>query len=272
MKEVKDYVEENERILKEWEEFNKQAENEPNFAPDGILYKGEFYDGDGYCERCPDKDAENKLWQTAPVRYLFLTKDQNAWGEDAWDVRGETARKYKASTSIPYLFYRNFLYLVYGLTHTSFETTCDYDDFTNEQAIYTYDTEAIARINVKKQAGGSFICNDVLQKYLERDKEYILRQISSLDADVIVCCGYSEQTEDTGNLILNFLNNNGYKFDAVVGDCIYYDSCKQKVAINAWHLSYRGVKQKDFYEAIINAYHTFIQGNKTFLESHRNKK
>lgn len=266
---MKDYIGENESILQEWECFNSEREENPNFAPDGILYKGEIYNEVGYCERYQDKEAENKLWNDAPIRYLFITKDQNAEDEDAWDVRSETARREKESGSIPLRFYRNLLYVLYGLTHTSTEAMCGYEDFTNEQAIKTYDTEAIARINVKKQAGGASIGNDKLQEYLERDKNFILRQITCLDADVIVCCGYSDNVKDSGNLILNFLNKNGYKFEAKVNDYIYYDSNKNKIAINAWHLSYRGIKQKDFFEGIISAYYTFISENQNFLESHR---
>ena len=271
MADHKDFVGENDQILEEWEKFNKKVEKEPNFAPDGILFKGKISDEDGYSERYSNKKVENKLWQDAPIRYLFLTKDQNAWGEGAWDVRSETARKYKSSTSIPYLFFRNLLYLIYGLTHTSKNGYIAYEDFTNEQAIFTYDNEAIARINVKKQAGGSSISNKDLQNYLERDKTYILRQIECLDADLIICCGYSESVEDSGNLILNFLNNNGYHFEEEIKGYIYYDHKNNKAAINAWHLSYRGVTQKEFYDGIITAYHEFLKKNPTFLESHRTK-
>ena len=37
---MKDYVGENQRILDEWEVRINAKENEPNFAPDGILYRG----------------------------------------------------------------------------------------------------------------------------------------------------------------------------------------------------------------------------------------
>ena len=275
MAEVKDFVGENERILQEWEKFNSTHEANPNFAPDGIMFRGEKdqysnLDGSITSERYEDENnKENELWANAPIRYLFVTKDQNAWGGAAWDVRGETARYELDSNSIPLRFYRNFLYLLYGLSHTYDDAMCGYNDFTNAQAIETFESIPLARVNVKKQAGIKSISNAVLARYMDRDKDFIVRQVKNLDADVIICCGYSDSVDKSGNLILNFLNDNLYNFKNVINDWIYYDEDKNKVAINAWHLSYLGVKEKDFFEGMISAYHEFLQGHKKFLESHR---
>lgn len=275
MAEYKDIVGENERILQEWEKFNSTQEEKPNFAPDGIMFRGEKDqysnpDGSITSERYEDEhNKENELWANAPIRYLFVTKDQNAWGGSAWDVRGETARYELDSNSIPLRFYRNFLYLLYGLSHTSGDAMCGYDDFSNAQAIETFDSIPLARINVKKQAGTKSISNAILAKYMERDKDFIVRQIKNLDADIIICCGYSEYADKSGNLILNFLNENLYNFQKVVEDWIYYDKVSNKVAINAWHLSHLAVKEKDFFEGMISAYHEFLKVHPTFTESHR---
>ena len=275
MEEFNDFVGENQRILDEWEKYNCQHEEKPNFAPDGIMYRGawdQYHTEDGHIisERYEDENnKENELWANAPIRYLFITKDQNAWGGDAWDVRGETARYEYNSESIPLRFYRNFLYLLYGLSHTSNNVMCGYNDFTNAQAIETFDSVSVARINVKKQAGTKSISNAVLARYMDRDKDFIVRQVKNLDADVIICCGYSDSVDKSGNQILNFLNDNLYNFKKVIDDWIYYDEDKNKVAINAWHLSYLGVKEKDFFEGMISAYHEFLKGHQKFLESHR---
>ena len=264
---MKDYVGENQRILDEWEVRINAKENEPNFAPDGILYRGKPEDYATYSEFTENKEKENKLWSEAPIRYMFLTKDQNAWGEDAWDVRGETGRKQKDSESIPYRFYRNLMYILYGLTHSR-DKLCGYDDFTNQQAIKEYDEAPLARINVKKQAGSSSIANGRLEQYINDYKDLLKKQVELLDADVLVCCGYSESVGETGNLILNFLKENVYdlkKFD----DWIYVekeDDKVKRIAINAWHLSYSGVSQRDFYEGVVSSYHNFIQKHPEFVK------
>jgi hypothetical protein len=80
---MKDYVAENERILNEWRESNEKI-GEKKFACDGIMYRGEADQTERYES---DNKQENKMWNEAPLRVLFLTKDQNAGGYDAWDVR-----------------------------------------------------------------------------------------------------------------------------------------------------------------------------------------
>ena len=259
------FVEKNDSILQKWKEHNEKVEKtmkqqDPNFALDGIMFRGEIDQN----ERWSNPEKENELWENAPIRYLFLTKDQNCWGGAAWDVRSETGRSNEDSCSIRYRFYRNLMYILYGIINSE-DTLCGYEDFTNEQAIQTYDNAPVARINVKKQAGGSSIDNNTLKTYIERDKEFLIEQISALDADVLICCGYSESIEDTGNIILNFLNKDMYNFTKI-DEWIYYDDKTKKVAINAWHLSYRGVSQQEFFEGLVSAYHQFVIKHPDFIK------
>ena len=81
------FVAKNERILKEWRKNNEEL-GENNFADDGIMYRGKTKEFNYGTERFSDQKQENKMWNDAPLRILFLTKDQNAGGDDAWDVRG----------------------------------------------------------------------------------------------------------------------------------------------------------------------------------------
>ena len=263
------FVEKNDSILQKWkEQIEKFGEDPEEFASDGIMFRGVIEQRSaGQNERYSNPKKENELWENAPIRYLFLTKDQNA-GDDkdakAWDVRSETGRSNVDSSNIRYLFYRNLMYILYGIINSE-DTLCGYEDFTNEQAIQTYDSAPLARINVKKQAGGSSIGNDTLKTHIERYKEFLIEQITALDADVLICCGYSESIEDTGNIILNFLNKEIYNFTKI-NEWIYYDDKTKKVAINAWHLSYRGVKQKDFFEGLVSAYHQFVIKHPDFIK------
>ena len=259
------FVEKNDSILQKWKEHNEKVEKtinqeDPKFASDGIMFRGEIDQN----ERYSNPEKENELWENAPIRYLFLTKDQNAGGEEAWDVRSEIGRSNKDSCSIRYQFYRNLMYILYGIINSE-DILCGYEDFTNEQAIQTYDSAPLARINVKKQAGGSSIDNKTLKTYIERDKEFLIEQITALDADVLICCGYSDSIEDTGNIILNFLNKEIYNFTRI-NEWIYYDDKTKKVAINAWHLSYRGVSQQEFFEGLVSAYHQFVIKHPDFIK------
>lgn len=265
---TKNYVAENEKILRQWEESNKKNHGEHNFAPDGIMFRGDFGEYEYGKKRLESLNGEeNNNWAKAPLRILFFTKDQNAGGDDAWDVRSETGK-------MNYTFFRNLMYQLYGLVNTRPDYKPDYT-FSNEEAIELYNTFPIARVNAKKEAGESSIDNSTLRSYLERepDKDLLRRQIENLDADIIVCCGFSESLEGSGNLLLNFLNNNcGYRFvqqHSEEGNWMWYDEGRNKLAINNWHLSWRGCGSETIYNGMTQAYHTFLQEHPQFIESHR---
>ena len=89
---------ENQRILDEWQKaFEKNGGNADNFSWDGILFKGEVYregGSDNWVRKESDNDTvENELWDNAPIRILFLTKDQNVGDGGAWDSRINSFRE-----------------------------------------------------------------------------------------------------------------------------------------------------------------------------------
>lgn len=281
---AKDFVAENERILNEWRNHLNQYEK---FAPDGIMYKGEFRGEYKYYEtgeqrfrwiRLPN-GKENILWANAPLRILFLTKDQNTSGDTSWDVRSESFR-YVASynpeaykpedkwlaTNVP--FFRNLVYSLYGIMNTTSAKIMNYHDIIDKKAIEFIDSDEhiFARINCKKEVGNDKCPDDVLLDAINRDKSYLERQINNLDADIFICCGYSQSIPDTGNRILNLLNSIGYHFKPQDEEkWIFYDLDKNKVAINSYHLSYLRFD----YVGMISAYHEFLKKHPAFTESHR---
>lgn len=251
--------EKNEEILKEWKASNEKN-NEFNFAPDGIMFRGDFVDYEGGTTRLPSDDGrENDAWEDASPRILFLTKDQNSGGDDAWDARGETI-------NFSYAFYRNLSYQLYGLVNTTDISKANFE-FSYDDAADAYNNYPFARINVKKEAGSNSINNSTLRSYLERDAEFIIRQIENLNPDIIVCCGYSESIEESGNLILNFLNHNGFNFVKATDDnWMYYDEKRNVLAINDWHLSVR-TSPETIYTQMINAYFDFLQHHPDFADA-----
>lgn len=286
---MKDYVEENERILEEWckSYVEKKQSKYPNckniheyFAPDGIMFKGEFLpdsrnypDGKSIFRWKRDSSGEeNTLWTIAPLRILFLTKDQNTSGDVAWDVRSETFRypdkRYNPKEMYLYsqnAFFRNLVYSLYGIMNTTADNHMGYD-FKNEDVLAFADKQIFARINCKKEVGEDKCQDDVLVDAIEWDKKFLKRQIDNLDADIIVCCGYCQLIPDTGNRMLNLLNDIDYHFEPQDEEkWIFYDSDKNKVAINSYHLSYLRFD----YVGLISAYHEFLKKHPTFIKSHR---
>lgn len=214
---------------------------------------------------------ENELWSKAPLRILYLTKDQNTGDDVAWDVRSESFRyadeKYRPTgmwLDTKTTFFRNLVYSLYGIGNTTAEKIAI--DFTNEKALEYADKHIFARINCKKEVGGATCSNDILRKAIESDNKYLKQQIDNLDADILVCCGYSQSIEKTGSLILNFLNDNGYNFVPVVDEWIYYYEKENKIAINSWHLS--DFRRFDYSEMVLK-YHEFLKKHPDFIKSHR---
>lgn len=265
------YVKKNEELLAEWKVSNSRRYNETNFAPDGIMYKGEVstYEIESgkfgyYRKQSEDGEEENKSWALAKPRILFVTKDQNAGKESAWDVRTEIGRRDIKRHCIQSAFYRNLMYQLFGIHNTTSSKVADFE-FQNKEAIDLFDNYPLARINIKKEAGESRISNRTVKDYLERDAQFIEKQIKILDPDIIFCCGYSANIECTGNLILNFLNEHGYNF--VQFDCwIYYDESSNTIAINNYHLSVLNPPHAKIYREMTESYNKFLKQYPSFME------
>lgn len=300
---MKDYVAENERILMEWRKkfINENKPLYPNcsnlgdyFANDGIMFKGNFE-----CENGEDINGnikfqrwkriscgeENAMWVKTPLRLLFLTKDQNTGVDNpAWDVRSETFRyisdKYKPEEmwidESPGGFYKNLVYILYGILNTTADKMVGYNDFTDKEALAFVDKKIFARINCKKEVGGRKCDNYDLQKAIDRDLKLLKEQILNLDADIFVCCGHQNEN----NIILNTLYDI-YKdeFEYVnffedKGTGIHYNAKRNTLAIDAYHLSHLNGGSEARYNETVGMYYEFLKYLKKtkgidFSNSHR---
>lgn len=276
---MKDYVGENQRILNEWRAkfINDKGTDEANkqFAEDGIMNKGSFYiNNDKECRRNPSGE-ENQLWTNSPLRILFLSKDQNAFEGDAKDVRTETFHiknlclpivNYQISDSF---FYQNEACLLYRIINIVPKSNLSQiEGFSWEEAVKFSDEQIFARVNCKKEVGGGTCDNLTLQNAIDEYSNFLRDQIHNLDADVLICCGRSNQVDKTHNAILNYLNTIGYHFeqiDEICGEEIYYDRTHNKVALNIYHLSYF----KYNWIKTIEAYYKFLEKYPNFLSLYR---
>lgn len=279
---MKDFIAENERILNEWRESNEKC-GEKHFADDGIMNKGEFYIDeyyDGAIRRCQHESAiENTMWNECPLRVLFLTKDENTYGKEAWDVRTETFYEKvgeippKNNTVSGSFFYQNEACLLYGLLNTKPDKMIMYDDddFSWEHALKFSDENIFARINCKKEVGGNDCKNPVLKKAIDRDKEFLKQQILNLDADILVCCG----SQNGDNLILNAvyeIYEDEFEYVNCVdgkGTGMHYNSKRSKLAIDAYHLAYFKGGLKARYNETVGMYYEFLKKYSDFIKSHR---
>ena len=272
--ETKDFMSENQRILEKWQQaFEKAGGSANKFSWDGIMFKGAIYEEDGTNNWLHKEGGnENQLWANAPLRILYLTKDQNTKGGPCWDTREESY--YKTNSELEtqtldtqYKFNKMLVYTLYGLAKTTPDQMMKYD-FSNPEALEFIDKFPFARINCKKEGGQDTCPNNILSAAMSKYEMYLEEQIKNIDADIFVCCGYSESSQ--GNIILNFLNEHGYNFEGPNKNAsIFYDRKQNKIAINSYHLSYRSYSDEDMYDDIVSTYYEFLKKYPDFYKSHR---
>lgn len=277
---MKDYVAENKRILEEWRKSLMIEDN--SFALDGIMNKGEFYIDEYEAVRREESGKENSLWNECPLRVLFLTKDENA--EIAWDVRTETF--YEKGCGLPpqnktvsgSFFYQNEACLLYGLLNTkpTENGLIKYEDFSWKDALRFSDEKIFARINCKKEVGGSTISDNVLRNAIKENYKYLKEQILIIDADILVCCG----SQNGSNSILNTVYDI-YKDEFKYADCVkgkgtgmHYNARRNKLAIDAYHLAFFKGGLEARYNETVGMYYEFLKYLKEtkdidFSASHR---
>lgn len=223
---------------------------------DGILYKGPTKltpEGIRYREQSKD-NSEYTIWSSSKLRLCFVTKDQNSQG-DPWDSRGEFP-------NVRYAFNRNLLSFTWAILNTTGTFIPSYD-FSWDDAQQLLLRSAVAHIHAVKRPGNASISNAALRKYLQRDSALLLEQLNGLNPNVLVCCGYSESIEESGNLILNTLNQ-AYSFQQV-NDWIWYSQEKKIIAINSYHLSVR-MKGETLFNGLCDALNDFIAKYPDFLK------
>lgn len=224
-------------LMREWQALSEKYGDGTDLSYDGLLFRGEIFYEKGCWHR--KTGEEESQWQRAKHRLLILTKDIN--DDEAWDIRQETGRLNKVAYSyeraIP--FYKNLRMWSYGLLQSVsgvFPTFDEARDMSRSGPFY--ETAPIARVNCKKQAGGSSIADNVLMDYIERYAVLLKKQIDLYDADIILCCGYSGNR----NIIMDFVKSQCLT-DLVqvpdTGNWIYHSPSTSKLVINSYHPSAR---------------------------------
>lgn len=257
---MKDYQGKNNAILEKFKERAEEHKDTAPFVKDGILYRGEFAlipndeDPKRYWERQPGN--ENEIWEKSPLRILLITKDFNP-GQDepgaTEDIRIETGRENNVGTkdnplTTSYQFFIRMMRHVYGFTRCLDGEYPPFEELDDDVCRKTYENCAIARINCKKQAGGSSLKRSILRKYVHDYADLLKKQIDNLDADIIVCYSSDIFHALSDYKVLNV------KHDPDNDPCVYYDEVNNKIIVNSYHPSYRGITAINHYTNVIYEY------------------
>lgn len=263
MKELKGILEQNEELLQKMKTALKPENG--HFVEDGLLYRGDIhYDVYGNWKRNPS-GQEDALWESAPLRVMFLMKDYT--NESMDDIRCETGRKNDVTKGQDYIkrdaFTMNIVYWLYGLTHLTNNPSVFFSEIEEGSKCFRfYERYPLLRLNCKKVSGGSTCSDKMLQKYLDYPmySNILEDQIRLFNANVIVCCG-------GGGLIARFVMDRCYNTDnwkQFDGESLWYDETNERLVINPYHPSFTGYTRRKLFEGITTPFLRFVNANPTF--------
>ena len=248
---MKNYTKLLNNLFSKW----KKEREFTHFYQDGLMYRGNYcYNEDNVpCWREPGN--ESSMWDKSAARVMFLLKDVNSRGdteETDDDLRG------RVFLDTRYRGYKNLTYWLYGLLKTMETGQAPEYTFSDKEASELFDKTPVAYVNCKKQAGSSSVAYSTLLEYMNRDKEFLIKEIELLNPDIIMCCAY---TDSLGNPILDFIKENICTDLSKIDESgwIYYSAQSNKVVIDAYHFVTTKKTNEAMYEDMVEAFNEFIQ-------------
>lgn len=248
----------NDTLFKVWKVYNEKKPLRNKINGKMVCEKSAFI-SDGVL-RLPE-DRHNKWDESSYPKVLFIIKDQyqhakdnNRWDEDIrdWLVwsdeknphRGEDNRNLKSIKKGNKNIFRPLGRWLMGvhaiLEKDSFMALEDLSDEAVTDHISNY---PMAIIECKKQPGGPRLESKVLKQYIERDQDFIKKEIELLDPDVIICC------DKSGMIYTEIVSMLG-------GDCHNQSItkiCNHTYVINSYHPSYSFIGYEYQYNYVISA-------------------
>lgn len=159
------------------------------FCRDGLLKK---YDNVGN----EINNLADELWAKAKRRVVFMLKDKNTPGQQAW---GEDIRewlKYESNRELSGQnmrtgFLPNLAGMLYGILNTRTDTgklSYGTDIDNNPDVAKTWREQPFAFVETKKLAGGNTVSPNIIMSYLKEDSQFIKEELAILRPNIIVCC------------------------------------------------------------------------------------
>jgi hypothetical protein len=190
------------------------------------------------------------------VKLMWVLKDANSTGEsETYDLRkaiNSLKRDYGVRKGWEKTF-NNIIYVTNGiLKNTEWENI----PYPRDKPDIVDVLQNIAYINVKKIGGGAKSNDLEVNEHYQKNKELLLEQIDEFNPDVIIFGNTYHYFKD--DLKLNQMN--------VFGTC-HATAKDNRIYLSAYHPNAR-MKQKDYFDDIMIAYHAF---KKVSLHLYSNK-
>jgi hypothetical protein len=248
------------QLFDDWKEKSKNNKDAGNklgsehFVKDGIVCKPTF--------------VEN-LWLNSNKRVLFLLKDQNQGADSSkhWDDDARCWFNTEGVYNLQIPFFKNLAYCLYAI----FNPDETFESIKQENLVAFWNKTPFAYVEAKKQPGKKSIAARVLQQYLNEYKEFLIKEISILNPDVIVnCCGDPVGWDFVNNEFFNNSpNKHCYKntFDSKNRDTVIYYEDVKKLHIMLPHPSTQGIAKnpKYFFDFSLFPYKEFLKAYPDWL-------
>ena len=174
----------------------------------------------------------------ATKRILWILKEANKSSQkDSWYHRDfhkdiTVYNKWKAT-------YKRIIYTSYGILNNQ-RNWYKIPWIQNDSTINDINVmKQIAIININKSGGTSVSDNSFIQKVYVEKKNFILKQIKSIEPDIIInCSSVYELTEDLKNIYK--LRKNKYSY-----------SSNQIILLEAYHPNARNITDEEYFNGIV---------------------
>ena len=256
------------KLFQEWmESLNNDEKN--LFCKDGLMLKAYKME-----------KSIDTLWDELPRKVMFILKDKNTPdGDDTrlWLVdakNGENTRSLCGGDVGKTGFFPNIARMLFGIFYWEQLEYKNFEEFLQKytkQIIDTFNTMPFAFVEAKKLAGYSSIKQQELQKAIDKDGDFLMREIEILNPNIIVCCDAEDTQFDyiAKRLELQEIDKDGiitidYKYPkAPYFNChLRYYPTQKKAIIKSYHPTRTG-KAGDWiiYEKVISPFRQLINNH-----------
>ena len=198
------------------------------------------------------KDTDvNILWAHSPKRVMFLLKDQPySEGDDIrnWMILPDTDKNAARNRNFSSTFLKRLSYLFYGLMHN----VVAWESITKELVVECFNSSPVAFVEAKKQSGTSSVKNLEMVRYIQKYKDFLIKEINILQPNIIVCCGGPQY-----DFALNMLYDKSQL--ELIDQNVYCDLVGKKVIIYAPHPSYRRMSHEGYFESVMWHWKKFME-------------
>ena len=274
---TKSYNGELNKLFEEWKaSYPAEADPDSYFCEDGLVVK--YKDADsGY--------DINEQWEKSQRKIMFIVKDcPDGWGYDArrlligYEGHEQTQINAADVREVKGGFFKNIAHILYGLYYMTEENKGkELTDAALDKEKYTEALNEIpfAYVESKKIAGTASCSSGVLAKTLEKDGQFLEKEISILKPNIIVCCDNEGVIFD--NVVKNFFKGLvpdddskwEYEYELDGKGCgfnckLYYYEDQGVLLFNSYHPTPLVKDGWKIYEKVFSPFRQFFAKYKTF--------